>query len=159
MRGPEGRNNWTKFYTARFRPEVQAHTLYIPSLTEKVPHSYLPLKNGTPLTYLLNTNKSLKHEVFLSFNFRVTFEVLKWYGHKARLFETIQLKNLFLYLKSIEVPTLSYENSLPFDILETWKNVPLSGVAKANTDRKCPSTRECRAVAFEKKLLSIFGTS
>ena len=43
--------------------------------TEKVPHSYLPLKNGTPLTYLLNTNKPLKHEVFLSFNFRVTFEV------------------------------------------------------------------------------------
>ena len=127
--------------------------------TEKVPHSYLPLKNGTPLTYLLNTNKPLKHEVFLSFNFRVTFEVWKWYGHKARLFETIQLKNLFLYLKSIEVPTLSYENSLPFDILETWKNVPLSGVAKANTDRKCPSTRECRAVAFEKKLLSIFGKS
>ena len=27
MRGPEGRNYWTKFYMGRFRPEVQALTL------------------------------------------------------------------------------------------------------------------------------------
>ena len=56
-------------------PRSKPLLFYIPFFTEKVPHSYLPLKNGTPLTYLLNTNKSLKHEVFLSFNFRVTFEV------------------------------------------------------------------------------------
>ena len=154
MRGPEGGNYWTKFLYGEVPSQGPSPYPFIYHFLQK---RYLT--RICHWTYLLNTNKLLKHEVFLSFNFRVTFEVLKWYGHKARLFETIQLKNLFLYLKSIEVPTLSYENSLPFDILETWKNVPLSGVAKANTDRKCPSTRECRAVAFEKKLLSIFGTS
>ena len=67
MRGSEGKNYWTKFYTGSFCPEVQLHTLLytiLPFLTENVPQSYLPLKNGTPLTYLFSTNKSLKHEVF-----------------------------------------------------------------------------------------------
>ena len=39
-------------------PRSKPIHFYVPFLTEMVSHSYLPLKNVAPLTYLLNTNKS-----------------------------------------------------------------------------------------------------
>jgi len=50
----------TKFYTGRLHPEDQPLTLLYTIFDRKgIPFVYLPLKNGTPFTYLLKNTASL----------------------------------------------------------------------------------------------------
>ena len=50
----------TKFCTRRLRPEVQRLTLLYTIFDRKAtPSVYLPLKSGTPFTYLLKNTASL----------------------------------------------------------------------------------------------------
>ena len=49
---------------------------------------YLPLKNFTPLTYLLNKNNRQSRKFCC--HFRFVINKLKGYSHKARLFSTFQ---------------------------------------------------------------------
>ena len=54
MIGAWGGGYSTKFYTGRFRPEVQPLTLLYTIFHEKgTPFVYLLLTNGTPFTYLV----------------------------------------------------------------------------------------------------------
>ena len=61
---PRGRTTEQNFIVGVSALRSNSIPFYIPFLTETVPHSYLPLKNDTPLTYLRNTNKSRSNMKF-----------------------------------------------------------------------------------------------